>query len=440
MSRRNRQCGQTAVMFTLGLTLVFGTVGAVTDLGYIYYRKQAAQAAAQAAAGAAVKAAWHTSSGSFTCGANSVTCTTKYTCPSSITGNGSDDLQVGCLYAAQNGYSGSQVWFESGTGKVAGVNTSYYAVAHVNEQLPLLFSAVLGSRSALLSARSAVGYIPGTAGGCVYTLDPTDPGTLSISGSASLQTGCGVWVNTTNSAGINMNGGATLTASSGAVINVFTMPGYTGCSSGHPNCVSPAPTQSPTATDPLAGIPVPTDPGTCTSPTWNGKNGTISNPTGGVVDICGGLSLNNGTFTFPAGTYIFKSCGTSGNQGLAIQGSAKVTGTGVFFYFEGDCTTQITGGSSIDLTAPSSGTYNGILFWDANSLNATSPSMAGGAAQVLNGIAYFPKENLTYAGNSTATQYLSLIAYQISVTGSSSITNPGKSPYLSAFTGFAVIE
>ena len=40
----NSQSGQTAVLFTLSLTAVFGMVGLVTDIGYAYYRKETAQA------------------------------------------------------------------------------------------------------------------------------------------------------------------------------------------------------------------------------------------------------------------------------------------------------------------------------------------------------------------------------------------------------------
>src|SRR5215813_13959597 len=99
-NRKKQQGGQTALLFTLGLTTMFGMVGLVSDVGYAYYRKQTAQAAAQAAAMASVKAAFASSSGSFQCGSSHVSCyASEYTCPSVISGYGNDNIEKGCLYA-----------------------------------------------------------------------------------------------------------------------------------------------------------------------------------------------------------------------------------------------------------------------------------------------------------------------------------------------------
>ena len=70
--KRNRRLGQTALMFTLVLTTMFGAIGLVTDVGWAYYRKQVAQAAAQATAQAAVKSALAMSGG--VCGSHYVQC------------------------------------------------------------------------------------------------------------------------------------------------------------------------------------------------------------------------------------------------------------------------------------------------------------------------------------------------------------------------------
>lgn len=441
-SKRSQQRGQTAILYTLGMTMIFGMVGLVSDMGYVYYRKQNAQAAAQAAAMAALKTAFNSSGGTFACNSNNVKCTT-YTCPSSIAGYGGDNLQVGCLYASTNGYSGSQVWLEANTGSISSVNASYWVAAHASDKLPLLFSAVNGSSNSTLTARSIVAYIPATTGGCIYILDnnAADTGTLTVSGGASLTSGCGVWVDGGNSNAANLNGSGTITVTGPQKVQIVG--GYS-CAGGSTGCISPAPTTgAPSSGDPLSGLPAPTDPGTCTSPTWNGHNGTISNPSGGVVDICGDLSLNNNdNFTFPAGTYIFKSCNPGGNQGLSVQGTANVTGNGVTFYFEGTCAPQITGGSSINLTAPSSGTYNGILmFQDPN--DTAGATIAGGATQILNGVAYFPTQSVSYAGGSSTSghsQSLSIVAWQMKVTGNSYIQNAASSPYLGTFSGFAVVE
>jgi hypothetical protein len=245
-TKRSRERGQTAILYTLGLTTVFGMVGLVSDMGYVYYRKQNAQAAAQAAAMAALKAAFNSSGGSFVCNSNNVECTT-YTCPASISGYGSDNLQVGCLYAATNGYSGSQVWLEANTGSISGVNASYWVAAHATDKLPLLFSAVNGNSSSTLTARSIVAYVPATPGGCIYVLDnnAADVGTLTVSGNAGLTSGCGVFVNGPNSNAANLNGGGTITVTGSQSTQIVG--GYS-CSGGSTGCISPAP---------ITGGPVP---------------------------------------------------------------------------------------------------------------------------------------------------------------------------------------
>ena len=45
-----REAGQAVVMMTLGSLVIFGMVGLVVDVGYGYYLKQEAQAAADSAA------------------------------------------------------------------------------------------------------------------------------------------------------------------------------------------------------------------------------------------------------------------------------------------------------------------------------------------------------------------------------------------------------
>jgi hypothetical protein len=450
MTKRNRELGQTAILYTLGLTTLFGLVGLVSDVGFFYYRKQYAQAAAQAAALAALKTAYTTSLGSFTCGTTLICTTagsygsTSYTCPSSITGTGSDNMQVGCLYAQKNGYSGNQVWFEANTGSISGVYANYWVAAHVREQLPLLMLAVTGKNKATVASRTIAAYIPG-GGGCIYALDNNiaDVGTLTTNGSASLTSGCGVWVDGPNANALNLNGGGTITISSaGQGVNIVG--GYT-CAGGVTTCVSPTPITGADPTgDPLQGLSPPSDPGTCGTVTWTNGNkvGTVSNPTGGIVDICGGLSITNtDTFTFPPGIYIFTGCNNGGNQGLGVNGGT-VTGTEVSFYFKNNCSPQITGQPTVTLTAPTSGTYNGVLMYEDPS-DTASPQLTGGASQILNGIVYAPTQNLSYAGgssSSTYSQFLSIIAWQIKITGSSYIQNSGNSPYLNNLAGFKIIE
>lgn len=460
-SSQTRQSGQTAILFTLGLTAMFGMVGLVSDLGYVYYRKQVAQAAAQAAASAAVKSAYARSSGNFQCNTNNVECYSSYpptySCPSSISGNGANNLETGCLYAAANGYSGSKVTFQSGTGRVEGIYTTYWVIARVSEQLPLLFSAVAGAKHSTIVARSVAGYIVKAQGGCIYVIAPNGV-SFTTSGNGYLQTGCGVWDNSTDSNAVNLNGANTYicvgtwnsASNSCTPSTTYTtqiVGGYT-CGGSNTNCIQPSPTTGATsAGDPMAGLPTPSyNPGNCvTPPSWNG-NQTYhqTNPTG-TVCFTGDLSVQKGTLQLDPGTYIFTGC--SGNGGLSASGNGNITGTGVFIYFTGGCSASFTGNGNITLTASTSGTYDGVLmFQDKN--DTSDMYLTGGATQVLNGIVYEPAQNSTlhYTGGSsstncpTCTQSLSIVTYNLKIAGNSYIQSAGNSPYLTSYSGVAMIE
>jgi Flp pilus assembly protein TadG len=444
--KQTGRSGQTSVMFTLGLTTMFGVVGMVSDAGYAYYRKQVAQAAAQSAAMAAVKAAYSTSAGNFQCGSNHVECyTSEYTCPSSIAvSGGNSNILIGCQYAQTNGYtSGSKqkVTFTSGTGSASGVYATYWATVKVSETVPFLFSIVNGGTQTTLTARSTVGYIPATSGGCVYVIAPTGA-SLTMNGNTSLTTGCGVWDNSTDANAINLAGANTsIVATGGAAVKIVG--GYS-CYGGTTSCITPTPTTGAASSgDPLLGLDAPADTTCNTPPTLGHSAYSISNPTGGTVTYCGAFSVgNNEEADFPAGTYIFKAGG--GNScGLSVSGQGTIKSTGgVTFYFEGTCSVSISGGATVQLSAPTSGDYAGVLMFQDRT-DTTTASLTGGATQIMNGIVYFPNALLHYAGGSSSTnasQSATVIAYNLSIDGNSFIQSSSTSPYLSTFSGFAMIE
>jgi hypothetical protein len=344
--KKNGQTGQTAIMFTLSLTVVFGMVGLVTDLGWAYYRKQAAQAAAQAAALATVKAAMAQGA---TCGSHNVVCQAETACSSNIPSNSASNIDKGCLYAQVNGYASTgrqKVTIQTGTGVVSGVHVSYWAIAKASEQLPVGFSAITGNKEYNLTARSIVGYVAPTNGGCIYVIAPTGSA-LTSNGNTFLSTGCGVWVNSNDPAAINLSGGNTSITDTNPDTKVQIVGGYT-CYGQTSGCITPPPqTGATSAGDPLAGMDPPTD-SSCT-PIPNVKNQTVTIDPG---TYCGSISLSGGnSIVMNPGNYIFKSGG--GNScGLSASGNASITGHGVFMYFEDACSVSFTGNGAIDLSAP----------------------------------------------------------------------------------------
>ncbi len=104
---------------------------------------------------------------------------------------------------------------------------------------------------------------------------------------------------------------------------------------------------------------------------------------------------------FEPGTYIIE--GTNGGcstQSLNIPGNSTISGTGVFFYFTGSSTVNITGTPTMNLVAPSSGTYAGLLMWqDSSDTNTNGPQLGGNDGSNYKGILYFPNDQLTFFGN-----------------------------------------
>ena len=108
--RTNPRSGQLLVLLCISLLVVFGMLALVVDLGYAYYKVQQAQSAADAAA---MSGAVYALNNGHTCGQNGVVCGSVYNCDSPSVATASTDLQMGCLYAAANGFQngGSQtVW------------------------------------------------------------------------------------------------------------------------------------------------------------------------------------------------------------------------------------------------------------------------------------------------------------------------------------------
>ena len=108
-------------------------------------------------------------------------------------------LHSGCLYAQLNGFSSSgnqYVTMQAGVGvppTATGVNSSaYWVTARVNQSVPQLFSAVLGNPSGLVSARATAVLSP--ARDCIYVMDPSGSGALSMSGTPDLVSACGVYL------------------------------------------------------------------------------------------------------------------------------------------------------------------------------------------------------------------------------------------------------
>ncbi|HEY9157722.1 pilus assembly protein TadG-related protein [Candidatus Binatus sp.] len=383
--------GQVMVLICAARVAVVGMIAVVADFSFMQDQRNMMQTAADSAAMA---------------GAEEL--------------NYGDLVAAGQADAASNGYTNGQngVTVAVNNPPSTGPNSSNtaYVEAIVSMPEPTYFLRVLGVSSIGVSAR-AVAY-KGGGPNCIYVLDPTASSAMSASGSAVIQSNCGLLVDSSASNGMAVNGGATITASAIGVVG-----GYTADSN-----VSFTPTPKTgviAASDPLAYLQAPAV-GSCahTNFSLNGAGSSGSPYQLYPGTYCGGISVNgNSWLNFNAGTYVLAG------GGMLIRSGAVMTGAGVTFYNTtgtgGYGPIALSGTSTVNFSAPTSGPLAGVLFFQDRSVptGAAGSTITGSAGSTFDGALYFPTTQVTYSGNSSVNGYSIVVADMLVVSGNSMVSN-----------------
>ncbi|RUX44326.1 hypothetical protein EN994_27920, partial [Mesorhizobium sp. M7A.F.Ca.CA.002.09.1.1] len=111
----------------------------------------------------------------------------------------------------------------------------------------------------------------------------------------------------------------------------------------------------------------------------------------GPGTYCSGMNLK-GNVTLSPGVYVVQ-----GN--LKINANAAITGAGVTIFMSGSSTVSMNGNASVKLSAATSGTYSGVLFYGDRTGMSASSTFNGTADSLLTGAIYFPKQQVSYLGN-----------------------------------------
>lgn len=387
MTGRSGERGYVLFAVSFSIIAILGFAGLVTDVGMMQYYKRRVQAGADAGAlGGALQL--------YRYGSAYVPLAVTH----DVTANG-----------FTNGVSGATVVENNPptTGQYAG--KSNYVEVIVTKQVPLSFMRALGFSSANVAARAVAG--PGQTSTCVYVLNSSAANALSVSGSAVLNAQCGVAVNSTSPTALSIGGSSCLTASSIAVSG-----GYSLTSTCATN-VTPK-TATAQVSDPFSSLAAPTV-GACDSTNFNKKVSSFINP--GVY--CNGITLTGGTLTMNPGTYILAG------GGLTLKAGTTITGSGVTIYntaANGYTYKPISfaGNTSINLSAPTSGTYEGILFYTDRTITSTSMNtITGDNTSVIVGTIYMPTVPLQFIGNANLVAYTVLVTDTLSLTGNATIND-----------------
>lgn len=292
------------------------------------------------------------------------------------------------------------------TGSRAGATDSVEVI--VTRQAPALLSSVVGEESQTIVARAvAFGSANDT---CVWALNPSVSGAVTVSGGANVTLDCGMFINSSNSSALAQSGSSCIHATEAKVVG-----NYSG------TCVDPAPsTGVPPIEDPLSWVTPPAYSGCDVNSKTKVVAGQTKTVNPGVY--CAAIEVQaGGSLHFNPGLYVMVG------GGITFASSANITGYDVNFYlseFNGQSgTINIAAGANVDLVAGNYGGLDGILFYhDANSPSGLSHSITGGATMNLDGILYFPNQNLKFAGGSaTDTTNSILIADTVTFTGNTEI-------------------
>jgi Flp pilus assembly protein TadG len=399
-----RDRGQALVLIALSLVVLLGFLGLATDVGYLRYMKRRLQAAADA--GAIAGASEKKNGGNYLTAARNDASLNRFT-------NGTNGVTVTVNNPPASGPNSG--------------NFDYVEVT-VSQNQPTFFAKIFGINSVPLGARAVAGPLNQTPG-CIYVLDPSKSGALTLNGAMNLSPQCAVIVDSDSPSGITVNTGGcpppVLTAGNIGVVGNYLSNWGSACFSTTPVIGIAA------VPDPLASWNPPSVPNRCDrSGVTHISSGTPTfspNPVDGMFVFCGPVNITGGSVTFNPGIYIINSFAT----GLNINGTTTVQGSGVTFWVHRANATpfNINGSANVTLSAPTSGPFANILFYQDRGI--ISGSYVNGSSNAsFTGILYFPSAGqgqsfpgLNFNGQSGSRGCLTIIADTLWSNGVSDLNN-----------------
>ena len=407
----DRRRGTVAALVTLSMPVLLGVSALGLDAGMLFIHRRQAQTMAEAVSTAAAYQLYLSSANTSgaTAAANSMATFYQVTSPT--------------------------INIPPTSGTFAG--KSGYVQVSLTTTSPRLFSSIWGSgsMSVTASATARAGGGQAYSSASIIVLDPSSSGSsLTVTGGATIQSNAAIQVNSSSLNAVNVSGGSTVNAPIDVVGNKTLQAGSSinGTVAAGVSAV----------TDPLASIPTPSAPSPTATPLsgYRGYGAFTMQP--GLYT--GSVNLGNGgTFTMQPGTYYIQG----GNFNVA--GGVNLTGSGVTIYIDNTNVSGTSnpgtiifgGGSTNTLSAPTSGAYQGMLYFQ-NRSSATGPGLGNGATMNLTGAVYAPGASLTLTGG-TLTNQLSnqLIVKDFLINGGAKINVPYNSATVPASTGsFGLVQ
>ncbi len=277
-------------------------------------------------------------------------------------------------------------------GSFAGQNGMFEAI--VTRPVPTFLARLVYPDQVIVAAR-AVATVAGSSVPCVLALEENDKDAIKVNNGSFFANGCKVQVNSSDSKALHVFNNASMTGDEINIVGGYQNQGYI---SSEPN------TGMPTAGDPFSGLSAPSFSG-CDHNNLAFDSGTHVLSEG---VYCGGITLSgSASVEFEPGMHIMQ------DGGFSASGNTSVVGEEVTVYMAGDSAISVSGQADIDLSAPMTGDYAGMLLYgDPNASTNVQHQITGNGNLTYNGFMYFPTAELKYNGNglgSTA-DYTAVIA------------------------------
>jgi hypothetical protein len=363
------------------MSILLGFLAFATDVGILLRQKRLIQTAADSAA---IAAAAELSNGNAAAKAAAL----------------ADSSQNGVT----NGSGGVTIAVNTPPSSGPNASKAVYVEVIISKPQQTFFMNAFNVSSLTVQARAVAKAV--SASSCIWAVK-TDVGKgVDVGGTTQLSLpNCGIIDNAAGSSAANVGGSSQLSAKfldvAGSVSGSSNITYTTAVTTG----MTPQ-------TDPLASTVLPpSNPGGCSNLNVN-SNQTIGPSSGG--SICySSLSVQAGaTAALNPGVYYI-------NGNLSVSGGASLSGTGgVTFYITNGGTVSITGGAAINLTAPTSGAYKGVLFYQ-DGADTSKFKFAGGSSGTINGIFYIPGAQLDLNGGSGQVLNVDLVVGTLNVSGNS---------------------
>lgn len=358
--------GASAVMTGLSLAVVLGFAGLGVDLGVGYHARRSAQSAADSAAFSGAAAL--------------------------LAGTADVDGQaraVAASYGLAHGQNGVVVTVNDPPASGPFANDPKAVEVIVERPLARFFSQLFVGGPSVVRARAVAK--AGTAGdACVIALHETASASALETGTADVNlVGCSLFANSNSATAFELKGSASVRADSVGIVGGYSVSNNSTLTTKNGVRTGERPIE-----DPYKDVQ-PQQPSGC-SPNSLGT-GTYTPRT-----FCNGVTINSGAVvTFEPGVYVV-------DRGLfRVNGGATLKGEGVTIVLTSSTGSDyaqlhINGDSTVSLSAPTSGPYAGLVFYQDRRAAAGGDNIFnGGATQSIRGAIYFPNQTVTFTGGSS---------------------------------------